>query len=107
MFEPTVDNDPHFVVHVNGLHLPLCFNLHASDGASLSLIQDTESGIKVNGQVSAAKDNPSLTYFTTLFLSLGHLNVTVTQDFIHIDCLSDDGTQTVSPPGYYLNGNEM
>ncbi|XP_063605893.1 inter-alpha-trypsin inhibitor heavy chain H6-like [Penaeus indicus] len=90
-----VDNDPHFVVHVDGLHLPLCFDLHASDGASLSLIQDAKSGIKVNGRVSAAKHNPSLTYFTTLFLSLGHLNVTVTHDFIHIDCLSDDGTQMV------------
>ncbi|XP_037800888.1 inter-alpha-trypsin inhibitor heavy chain H3-like [Penaeus monodon] len=90
-----VDNDPHFVVHVDGLHLPLCFDLHASDGASLSLIQDAESGIRVNGQVSAATHNPSLTYFTTLFLSLGPLNVTVTHDFIHVDCLSDDGTQMV------------
>lgn len=48
MLEPTVDNDPHFVVHVDGLHLPLCFDLHASDGASLSLIQDAESGESLN-----------------------------------------------------------
>ncbi|XP_042863431.1 inter-alpha-trypsin inhibitor heavy chain H3-like isoform X1 [Penaeus japonicus] len=90
-----VDNDPHFVVKVQGLHIPLCFDLHATDGASLLLVNDPESGIRVNGQVSAAVHNRNLTYFTTLFLSMGHLNVTVTYDAIHIDCLRGDGTHTV------------
>lgn len=90
-----VDNDPHFVVHVEGLQLPLCFDLHASDGDSINLIQDPVSGIKVSGQVSAARHNPSMTYFTQLFLNLGRVNVTITPHYVTFDCLNADGTQTV------------
>ncbi|KAB7504130.1 hypothetical protein Anas_07223, partial [Armadillidium nasatum] len=38
-----VDNDPHFVVQVDGLPLPLCFDLHGQPGDVLSLVRDSVS----------------------------------------------------------------
>ena len=43
-FSSTVDNDPHFVVQVSGIALPLCFDIHGEDGDVFSLIRDDKSG---------------------------------------------------------------
>lgn len=53
------------------------------------------TGIIVNGQVTSAIGKPNKTYFTTLFLQLGQVNITVTPERMEVDCLDDDGTQQV------------
>ncbi|XP_045621028.2 inter-alpha-trypsin inhibitor heavy chain H3 isoform X2 [Procambarus clarkii] len=89
------DNDPHFVVQVPGLDLPLCFDLHGSPGNVLNLVLDPESGILVNGLVTAAVGRAGATYFTKIFISLGTVNFTVTPTHITVDCLDDAGDPTV------------
>ncbi|XP_042863434.1 inter-alpha-trypsin inhibitor heavy chain H3-like [Penaeus japonicus] len=85
-----VVGDPNFIVHTPGIHLPFCFDYHGYDGAYLSLIQDPYTEILVNGEVTSASHNPERTYFSSLFFALGQINVTVTQDHIHIDCLGEN-----------------
>ena len=41
---PTVDLDPHFLVHTPGLDLPLCFNYEGRAGVSVRLLHDPQSG---------------------------------------------------------------
>ena len=40
----SADNDPHFVVQVSGIKLPLCFDIHGKHGDVFSLIRDETSG---------------------------------------------------------------
>lgn len=91
-----VVGDPNFIVHTRGVRLPFCFDYHGYNGAFLSLIQDPYTKIIVNGQVTSASHNPDRTYFSALFFSLGRINVTVTQDRIHIDCLGEDRVPQVN-----------
>ncbi|XP_042874716.1 inter-alpha-trypsin inhibitor heavy chain H5-like [Penaeus japonicus] len=90
------DNDPHFVVQVPGVHLPLCFDLHGQDNDVFSLVRDDRSGIIVNGVVTSSADHPELTYFTKIFISLGKVNFTVTPHRIVVDCLDDAGKPKVN-----------
>ncbi|CAL4105239.1 unnamed protein product [Meganyctiphanes norvegica] len=73
-----VDNDPHFVIAVPGLDLPVCFDVHGHEGDVYNLIRDSGSGILVNGQVTRAENRPGTTYFTRLHIALGPVNLTVT-----------------------------
>ncbi|KAF2347954.1 Inter-alpha-trypsin inhibitor heavy chain C-terminal [Trinorchestia longiramus] len=91
-FNFPVDNDPHFVVQVPGLALPLCFDVHGRHGDVLSVIHDPKSGIRVSGEVTAAMGSSGTTYFTKLFVALRHVNVTVTPFAITVDCLRDGST---------------
>ncbi|XP_047502543.1 inter-alpha-trypsin inhibitor heavy chain H5-like isoform X1 [Penaeus chinensis] len=90
------DNDPHFVVQVPGVHLPLCFDLHGRNKDVFSLVRDHRSGIIVNGEVTSSADHPELTYFTKIFMSFGEVNFTVTPNSIVVDCLDDAGNPKVS-----------
>ncbi|KAG7162198.1 Inter-alpha-trypsin inhibitor heavy chain H3-like [Homarus americanus] len=83
------DLDPHFIVYAQGFNLPLCFNFHGHNGAYMNLIRDPQS---VNGQVTSRISHPKMTYFTTLFLRLNQVNITITPDRLEVDCLGDDGT---------------
>ncbi|KAK7070527.1 hypothetical protein SK128_012511 [Halocaridina rubra] len=40
------DNDPHFVVQVSGLEMPLCFDIHGQHGHVLNLVRDQNSVIQ-------------------------------------------------------------
>ncbi|XP_018016742.1 inter-alpha-trypsin inhibitor heavy chain H3 [Hyalella azteca] len=91
-----VDNDPHFVVQVPGLVFPLCFDVHGQHGDILSVINDPKSGIRVSGVVTAVVGSEGKTYFTKLFVALGHVNVTVTPDTVTVDCLRNGSIATVS-----------
>lgn len=108
--QENVDLDPHFIVYAQGIDLPLCFNFHSHSGAFLSLINDPQSGIIVNGQVTSASARPRMTYFTSLFLRLGQVNITITPEGLEIDCLGEDGTPQVNSitkslwPFYKKNG---
>ncbi|XP_042234261.1 inter-alpha-trypsin inhibitor heavy chain H3-like isoform X2 [Homarus americanus] len=104
------DLDPHFIVYAQGFNLPLCFNFHGHNGAYMNLIRDPQSGITVNGQVTSRISHPKMTYFTTLFLRLNQVNITITPDRLEVDCLGDDGTPQVTSitkslwPFYKKNG---
>jgi hypothetical protein len=39
-----VGGDPHFMVKVRGLELPICFNINAQDGDVLRILEDPISG---------------------------------------------------------------
>jgi hypothetical protein len=39
-----VGGDPHFMVKVRGLELPICFNINAHDGDVLRILEDPISG---------------------------------------------------------------
>ncbi|XP_042225761.1 inter-alpha-trypsin inhibitor heavy chain H5-like [Homarus americanus] len=89
------DSDPHFVVQVPGMDLPLCFDIHGTPGDVLSLVRDPQSGIVVNGEVEEAVMREGATYFTKIFISLGSVNFTITPKRIKVDCLDDAGQPTV------------
>ncbi|ROT72315.1 putative inter-alpha-trypsin inhibitor heavy chain H5 [Penaeus vannamei] len=82
------DNDPHFVVQVPGVHLPLCFDLHGQNKDVFSLVRDHRSGIIVNGEVTSSADHPELT--------LGEVSLTITPERIAVDCLDEAGNPKVS-----------
>uniref|UniRef100_A0A8C8RI50 Inter-alpha-trypsin inhibitor heavy chain 2 n=1 Tax=Pelusios castaneus TaxID=367368 RepID=A0A8C8RI50_9SAUR len=61
-----VDNDPHFIIHLEKSQENICFNIDSEPGKILNLISDPDSGVAVNGQVIGAKrhENKKLsTYF--------------------------------------------
>uniref|UniRef100_A0A8C8RKC1 Inter-alpha-trypsin inhibitor heavy chain 2 n=1 Tax=Pelusios castaneus TaxID=367368 RepID=A0A8C8RKC1_9SAUR len=63
---PRVDNDPHFIIHLEKSQENICFNIDSEPGKILNLISDPDSGVAVNGQVIGAKrhENKKLsTYF--------------------------------------------
>lgn len=107
-----VDLDPQFLVHTPGLDLPLCFNYEGRAGVSVLLLHDPQSGIVINGHVASVRQRPNLKFFSRLFLRLGPVNLTVTPELLHVDCLGDDGTPQVDTvvkslwPFYKQNGRK-
>ncbi|KAL4659317.1 inter-alpha-trypsin inhibitor heavy chain H2, partial [Arapaima gigas] len=66
---PTVENDPHFTVHLPKSQMDVCFNIDSEPGNILNLVSDPESGVAVNGQLIAGKklkNNKLNTYFGTI-----------------------------------------
>ncbi|XP_008167801.2 inter-alpha-trypsin inhibitor heavy chain H2 [Chrysemys picta bellii] len=62
----SVDNDPHFIIHLLKSQENICFNIDSEPGKILNLVSDPDSGIVVNGQLIGAKkpENKKLsTYF--------------------------------------------
>ncbi|XP_074831644.1 inter-alpha-trypsin inhibitor heavy chain H2 isoform X2 [Carettochelys insculpta] len=62
----TVDNDPHFIIHLLRSQENICFNIDSEPGKILNLVSDPDSGVLVNGQLIGAKkpENKKLsTYF--------------------------------------------
>ncbi|XP_063421441.1 inter-alpha-trypsin inhibitor heavy chain H3-like [Mytilus trossulus] len=43
--------DPHFMVRMKGLELPVCFNIKVKDGEILQLLKDPVSGVTINAGV--------------------------------------------------------
>ncbi|XP_045123808.1 inter-alpha-trypsin inhibitor heavy chain H1-like [Portunus trituberculatus] len=111
-FVPAVDLDPQFLVHTPGLELPLCFNYEGRAGVSVLLLHDPQSGIVINGYVASVRQRPNLKFFSSLFLRLGPVNLTVTPELLHVDCLGDDGMPQVDTvvkslwPFYKQNGRK-
>nr|XP_055045710.1 inter-alpha-trypsin inhibitor heavy chain H2 isoform X3 [Misgurnus anguillicaudatus] len=65
----SVDNDPHFIIHLPKTNMDICFNIDSKPGHILNLISDTGKGITVNGQLVGAKkmkNNKINTYFGTI-----------------------------------------
>ncbi|XP_050792791.1 inter-alpha-trypsin inhibitor heavy chain H2 [Gopherus flavomarginatus] len=62
----SVDNDPHFIIHLLKSQENICFNIDSEPGKILNLVSDPDSGIVINGQLTGAKkrENKKLsTYF--------------------------------------------
>lgn len=41
---PLVDNDPHFIVHLNQSNMDVCFNIDSKPGDILNLVSDRGTG---------------------------------------------------------------
>lgn len=44
---PPVDNDPHFIVHLPGGNMDICFNIDSKPGHILSLVSDSGTGTRL------------------------------------------------------------
>uniref|UniRef100_A0A6Q2YTA1 Inter-alpha-trypsin inhibitor heavy chain 2 n=1 Tax=Esox lucius TaxID=8010 RepID=A0A6Q2YTA1_ESOLU len=87
----TVDNDPHFIIHLPKNNMDVCFNIDSKPGHILNLVSDPGTGVVVNGQlvgskrVGVEKENVK-TYFGTIsvFSKLDGIMVTVSTDRIQL-----------------------
>ncbi|XP_078275613.1 inter-alpha-trypsin inhibitor heavy chain H2 [Rhinoraja longicauda] len=74
----SVDNDPHFIVHLPKSKQDICFNIDTQPGKILSLVSDPIKGIVVNGKIISGKktkNNKLNTYFGTIGIQFTNLNL--------------------------------
>ncbi|XP_068951514.1 inter-alpha-trypsin inhibitor heavy chain H1-like isoform X4 [Petaurus breviceps papuanus] len=71
---PTVDGDPHFIIQVSEKDDAVCFNINEEPGVVMSLIQDPDTGITVNGQLIGDKNHGNGKNRNTYFGRLGIMN---------------------------------
>ncbi|XP_072506045.1 inter-alpha-trypsin inhibitor heavy chain H1 [Notamacropus eugenii] len=69
-----VDGDPHFIIEVPEKDDAVCFNINEEPGVVLSLIQDPDTGITVNGQLIGDKNHENGKNKNTYFGRLGIMN---------------------------------
>ncbi|XP_067284578.1 inter-alpha-trypsin inhibitor heavy chain H2 [Pseudorasbora parva] len=65
----SVDNDPHFIIHLPRSNMDICFNIDSKPGHILNLVSDPGTGVTINGQLVGAKrmkNNKINTYFGTI-----------------------------------------
>uniref|UniRef100_A0A4W6D833 Inter-alpha-trypsin inhibitor heavy chain 2 n=1 Tax=Lates calcarifer TaxID=8187 RepID=A0A4W6D833_LATCA len=82
-----VDNDPHFIVHLPGSNMDVCFNIDSKPGHILNLVSDSGTGLVVNGQLISSKQahkSKVSTYFGTVsvYYQPDGISVTVGTDSI-------------------------
>ncbi|XP_024141751.1 inter-alpha-trypsin inhibitor heavy chain H2 [Oryzias melastigma] len=82
-----VDNDPHFIIHLPGRSMTVCFNVDSKPGDVLSLVSDEGTGVAVNGQLIGSKKalkNKLRTYFgvISVYYQPQGASVTVGTDLI-------------------------
>uniref|UniRef100_A0AAZ3SMH8 Inter-alpha-trypsin inhibitor heavy chain 2 n=1 Tax=Oncorhynchus tshawytscha TaxID=74940 RepID=A0AAZ3SMH8_ONCTS len=51
----SVENDPHFIVHLPKSNMDICFNIDSEPGHILNLVSDPGAGVVVNGQLVGSK----------------------------------------------------
>uniref|UniRef100_A0A4W6D8A4 Inter-alpha-trypsin inhibitor heavy chain 2 n=1 Tax=Lates calcarifer TaxID=8187 RepID=A0A4W6D8A4_LATCA len=83
----SVDNDPHFIVHLPGSNMDVCFNIDSKPGHILNLVSDSGTGLVVNGQLISSKQahkSKVSTYFGTVsvYYQPDGISVTVGTDSI-------------------------
>ncbi|GCB63946.1 inter-alpha-trypsin inhibitor heavy chain H2 [Scyliorhinus torazame] len=74
----SVENDPHFIVHLPKSKQDVCFNINPEPGKILNLVSDPIKGIVINGNIIGGKKtkNKKLsTYFGTFGLHFTNLNL--------------------------------
>ncbi|XP_038667812.1 inter-alpha-trypsin inhibitor heavy chain H2 [Scyliorhinus canicula] len=74
----SVENDPHFIVHLPKSKQNVCFNINPEPGKILNLVSDPIKGIVINGNIIGGKKtkNKKLnTYFGTFGLHFTNLNL--------------------------------
>ncbi|XP_037551824.1 inter-alpha-trypsin inhibitor heavy chain H2 [Nematolebias whitei] len=50
-----VDDDPHFIIHLPGRDMDVCFNIDSKPGHILNVLSDAGTGVAVNGQLIGSK----------------------------------------------------
>uniref|UniRef100_A0A8L0DVU0 Inter-alpha-trypsin inhibitor heavy chain 2 n=1 Tax=Oncorhynchus mykiss TaxID=8022 RepID=A0A8L0DVU0_ONCMY len=90
VFCVTVENDPHFIVHLPKNNMDVCFNIDSEPGHILNLVSDPGAGVVVNGQLVGSKrveeKEKVNTYFGTIsvFYQPDGIRVSVTTDRIDL-----------------------
>ncbi|XP_029317778.1 inter-alpha-trypsin inhibitor heavy chain H2 [Cottoperca gobio] len=82
-----VDSDPHFIIHLPRSNMDVCFNIDSTPGHILSLVDDSGTGLVVNGQLVGSKQAHAgklSTYFGTIsvYYQPDGVSVTVGTDSI-------------------------
>uniref|UniRef100_A0A8B9HNZ0 Inter-alpha-trypsin inhibitor heavy chain 2 n=1 Tax=Astyanax mexicanus TaxID=7994 RepID=A0A8B9HNZ0_ASTMX len=65
----TLDNDPHFIVHLPKNNMDVCFNIDSKPGHILNLVSDPGTGVVINAQLVGGKKmkkDKLNTYFGTI-----------------------------------------
>ncbi|XP_069764324.1 inter-alpha-trypsin inhibitor heavy chain H2 [Narcine bancroftii] len=74
----SVDNDPHFIIHLPKSKQDICFNINPQPGKILSLVSDPIKGIAINGKIVSGKQSKNQklnTYFGTIGIHFTKLNL--------------------------------
>ncbi|CAG5927326.1 unnamed protein product [Menidia menidia] len=84
-----VDNDPHFIIHLPGSDMDVCFNIDSKPGHILNLVSDNGTGVVVNGQLIGSKQQQKSklrTYFgiISVYYQPEGVSVTVSTDRITV-----------------------
>ncbi|CAC5406716.1 unnamed protein product [Mytilus coruscus] len=81
--------DPHFMVRMKDLELPVCFNIKAKNGEILQLLKDPVSGVTINAGVvesTARNEHGDLkTFFGELVLSAPSVEIVVKPSSIYFN----------------------
>ncbi|KAG7320253.1 hypothetical protein KOW79_016106 [Hemibagrus wyckioides] len=85
----SVENDPHFIVHLPKNNMDICFNIDSKPGHILNLVSDPGTGIAINGQLVSGKkmkNNKLNTYFGTIsiYAKAEGLNIVVSTSRIDL-----------------------
>ncbi|XP_072419101.1 inter-alpha-trypsin inhibitor heavy chain H2 [Chiloscyllium punctatum] len=85
----SVENDPHFIIHLPKSKQDICFNVNPQPGKILNLVSDPIRGIAINGKIIGGKQtkNGKLnTYFGTIGLHFTNLNLSfeINTEKIHL-----------------------
>uniref|UniRef100_A0A8C4UGE6 Inter-alpha-trypsin inhibitor heavy chain 2 n=1 Tax=Falco tinnunculus TaxID=100819 RepID=A0A8C4UGE6_FALTI len=108
LFCVSVDNDPHFIIHLPKSQRNICFNINSEPGKILSLVSDPGTGVVVNGQLIGAKktENKKLnTYFGKIgfYFKAKGLKVEITTETITLKDGSYSITLTWSDTGLLVS----
>uniref|UniRef100_A0A8C7CKV1 Inter-alpha-trypsin inhibitor heavy chain 2 n=1 Tax=Oncorhynchus kisutch TaxID=8019 RepID=A0A8C7CKV1_ONCKI len=84
VFCVTVENDPHFIVHLPKNNMDICFNIDSEPGHILNLVSDPGAGMRVHAKkvcIFACKEKVN-TYFGTIsvFYQPDGISVSVMKD---------------------------
>ncbi|XP_059510448.1 inter-alpha-trypsin inhibitor heavy chain H2 isoform X2 [Stegostoma tigrinum] len=74
----SVENDPHFIIHLPKSKQDICFNINPQPGKILNLVSDPIKGIVINGKIiggKEAKNGKLNTYFGIIGLHFTKLNL--------------------------------
>ncbi|KAM9467432.1 inter-alpha-trypsin inhibitor heavy chain H2 [Clarias gariepinus] len=95
----SVDNDPHFIVHLHKNNMDVCFNIDSKPGHILNLVSDPVTGIAINGQLISGKkmkNNKLNTYFGTISIYAKELGLNVVVHTNRIDLIEGKNNHSFS-----------
>ncbi|TSK13145.1 Inter-alpha-trypsin inhibitor heavy chain H2 [Bagarius yarrelli] len=84
----SVENDPHFIVHLPKNDMDICFNIDSKPGHILNLVSDPGTGIAINGQLVSGKkmkNNKLNTYFGTISIYVKAVGMNIVVSTNRID----------------------
>ncbi|XP_067683851.1 inter-alpha-trypsin inhibitor heavy chain H3-like [Haliotis asinina] len=100
--------DPHFMMFMEGLKYPICFDLLGKDKEIYQLIHDPHTDLTVNGRIGEGKKHTRLGGFRTYLVEIAimlhdlHLLVTRSNIALHEDSYSWENDFSITVPGARL-----